>query len=87
MACLFILLTVSLGQKFLVWKNYCFEESCKIGGAGIVVVGEGSAERKKKKGILKSVAVTYILPSEYLRNACRELKLICINFVLLVFTS
>ena len=40
MACLFILLTVSLGQKFLLWKNDCFEEFCKIGGAGIVVVGD-----------------------------------------------
>ena len=49
MACLFILLTVSLGQKFLLWKNDCFEEFCKIGGAGIVVVGEGSKGERKRE--------------------------------------
>ena len=49
MACLFILFTVSLGQKFLLWKNDCFEEFCKIGDAGIVVVGEGSKGERKRE--------------------------------------
>ena len=42
--------------------------------------------KEREKENFKSVAVTYILPSEYLINASRELELICINFVLLVFT-
>ena len=37
------------GQKFLLWKNDCFEEFCKIGGAGIVVVGEGSKGERKRE--------------------------------------
>ena len=50
------------------------------------MVGEGSKGERKRE-FLKSVAVTYILLSAYLRNASRELKLICINSVLLDLTS
>lgn len=50
MACLFIFLTVSLEQKFLIWKNDCFgEEFFKMRGAGIVVVGEGSKGERKRE--------------------------------------
>ena len=44
--------------------------------------------KEREKGNFKRVllAVTYILPLEYLRNASRELKFIGTDFVLLDFT-